>query len=181
VNRWGIPTGIGDGRSNSDQLARTCYPQIPSGLSNVRCPVECENTGYERQLPSDLFYPQFSPRSLHPAGEATQFLAKKAMMEDGPILIGFMVYADFYAYVSGIYRPHMSPDNKKIGGHAVTGMGFGPGYILAVNSWGPLFADNGAFKIDPSAINFGYYLPGPMVGAQLEVLPIPIPNNQPYR
>ena len=34
-----------------------------------------------------------------------------------------------------------------MGGHAVTGMGFGVGYVLAVNSWSSSWGMNGAFKV----------------------------------
>merc|ERR1719158_639900 len=96
-------------------------------------------------------------------------------MEEGPVVVGMRVYRDLYAYHSGIYRPSMSIMNQLVGGHAVTGMGFGPGYMLCVNSWGPRWGQHGAFKVVPEAIDFGYFLPGHVVFNEREGFPLPLP------
>lgn len=176
ISQWGVPTGGSDTRGNTAPDAVTCLPQYLPHQDNVRCPSKCSPyQPYPRSLKKDLFYLRFNPRGVHPQGAQTLQLVKQTLYNEGPILIGFTAYADFYAYKSGIYRPLQSPSNQKIGGHAVTGMGFGPGYILCVNSWGPTFGDNGAFKVAPEAIDFGYFLPGAANWA-VSSLPIMLPS-----
>ncbi len=66
----------------------------------------------------------------------------------GPMETGFNVYRDFFNYKSGVYH-HISGDLA--GGHAVKIIGWGNekgvDYWLCVNSWGPMWGDNGLFKI----------------------------------
>eukprot|EP00913_Durusdinium_trenchii_P030356 g28436.t1 len=117
-----------------------------------------------RTLDRDLFFVQYEPRALHPVGDQVHYLVKQALMQDGPILLGMRIYQDFYAYESGIYQPTRKSWNLYMGGHAVTGMGFGPGYVLAVNSWSTSWGINGAFKVAPQAVDFGFFLPGRPLG-----------------
>lgn len=163
VNLWGVPTGAPDAHSNAEGDVVSCQPQMMPYEENVRCPGACSPfSKYPRSLQDDLYFLHFTPRALKPAAAQTSFMVKKALMEDGPILIGMLIFQDFYAYKDGVYKPLRAAANKHLGGHAVTGMGFGPGYILCVNSWGPQWGINGAFKVAPEAIDVGYFLPGPM-------------------
>jgi len=160
INRWGLPTGGPSASGSAPPGIRTCVPQLAPNLQGVRCPAACTEHGYPRSLEEDLFFPRFSPRSLSPRGSQTLYLAKLSMLQEGPVLFGISVYADFWSYHSGIYRPVQSASNRNMGGHAVTGMGFGPGYFLCINSWGPTFGDHGAFMLAPEAINLVVVLPG---------------------
>lgn len=172
VNVWGVPTGGPDFRGNAQKDITTCYPQIEPYQGSPGCPNSCSPySNYPRKLQQDLFQLRYQPRALHPRAPQTLFLVKKSLMEEGPILIGLNAYQDLYAYQSGIYRPSNLPSNKKVGGHAVTGMGFGPGYILCVNSWGASWGLEGAFQVAPEAIDFGYFLPG-----KLAVQSMPMPT-----
>eukprot|EP00438_Fugacium_kawagutii_P004484 Skav232407 [mRNA] locus=scaffold1077:813542:819834:- [translate_table: standard] len=82
----------------------------------------------------------------------------EALMQDGPILLGMRIYQDFYAYESG--------------------MGFGPGYVLAVNSWSTSWGMNGAFKVKPQAVDFGFFLPGRPLGTFAgSSYPMPLPKE----
>ncbi|EER04924.1 cathepsin b, putative, partial [Perkinsus marinus ATCC 50983] len=74
--------------------------------------------------------------------------AKNAIRTDGPVSASFIVYEDFLAYRSGVYK-HTS--GKELGGHAVKIIGWGEetgqAYWLVVNSWNEDWGDNGLFKI----------------------------------
>ncbi|CAJ1449598.1 unnamed protein product [Effrenium voratum] len=160
VSRWGVPTGGPDFRGNMKEGIETCYPQILPHDDDIRCPGACSPYAkYPRAMDKDLFYVQYQPRALHPSGTQVPHLVQQALMQDGPILLGMRIYQDFYAYESGIYRPTKKSWNLYMGGHAVTGMGFGPGYVLAVNSWSTAWGMNGAFHVAPDAVDFGYFLP----------------------
>jgi len=182
VTRWGVPTGGPDFRGNIAAGVQTCYPQILPNEQNVHCPGACSPfSHYPRTLQQDTFYVQYAPRALHPAGAQTPYLVKKALVEDGPILLGMRIYQDFYAYKSGTYKPVKKSWNRYMGGHAVTGMGFGPGYVLAINSWSVAWGMRGAFQVAPDAIDYGYFIPGHMAqGAGLgsaSHLAMPLPHT----
>ena len=72
------------------------------------------------------------------------------MYENGPLVAGFMVYADFPHYKSGVYR-HVT--GAPLGGHAVKLVGWGVEggsgrkYWLAANSWNTNWGEQGFFKI----------------------------------
>merc|ERR1712216_309196 len=48
------------------------------------------------------------------------------------------------SYRGGVYSPKTT---QSTGMHAVTAIGYGPGYILAVNTWRDRWGDKGFFKI----------------------------------
>jgi cathepsin B len=70
------------------------------------------------------------------------------LMTNGPIVAGFMVYADFPMYKSGVYR-HVQ--GEMVGGHAIKILGWGVEnghkYWLAANSWNRNWGQDGFFKI----------------------------------
>jgi len=71
---------------------------------------------------------------------------KEHISRYGAVTGCYLVYADFYAYRSGIYR-HVSGEPE--GGHCVALVGYddAEGYWLAKNSWGTGWGDGGYFKI----------------------------------
>ncbi|MFA6422196.1 MAG: C1 family peptidase [Candidatus Buchananbacteria bacterium] len=73
---------------------------------------------------------------------------KQAIIENGPVAAGMLVYNDFFNYQSGIYQ-HTTEDAA--GGHMVAIVGFGKedgrDYWIAKNSWGSNWGENGYFKI----------------------------------
>jgi len=177
VSQWGVPTGASDNRGNADPAARTCFPQVPPKLSSVACPATCATeVEYPRDLRHDTFYMRYEgSRTLLPGDDLTQMLAKRSLLEEGPIMIGFHAFQDLLAYSSGIYTPLNSPDNRPMGGHAVTAMGFGPGYYLCTNSWGANWGMQGTFMIATPSIDIGYYLPGTMEYGKYKTFPVPVP------
>ena len=64
----------------------------------------------------------------------------------GPLVATYTVYLDFLFYRSGIYKHVVG---TSLGGHCVSCVGYddGEGYWICKNSWGPLFGEDGFFKI----------------------------------
>lgn len=64
----------------------------------------------------------------------------------GPLTACYTVYADFYAYRSGVYK---RTSNDVRGGHCVCMVGYNDTgrYWICKNSWGTGFGENGYFKI----------------------------------
>ncbi len=73
-------------------------------------------------------------------------LIKSALLHNGPVLAGFLVYKDFLYYKSGVYR-HVT--NMIVAGHAVTIVGYDDEEQcwIVKNSMGPAWGENGFFKI----------------------------------
>ena len=72
---------------------------------------------------------------------------------------GFMVYSDFMSYSGGIYQ---YTDGVLQGGHAVKIIGFGHDdasgldYWVCANSWGPVWGEQGFFRITWGECNIDY-------------------------
>ena len=71
------------------------------------------------------------------------------LMDNGPMQVGFIVYADFTAYQSGIY--HVT-NNTIAGGHAVKLLGWKYDntnrlYWICQNQWGAAWGETGYFRI----------------------------------
>jgi len=82
---------------------------------------------------------------------------KQDLADYGPLITSMSVYADFYAYRSGIYA-HTSGGYE--GGHAVTLVGYNDagGYWIAKNSWGSAnWGEDGWFRIAYGECGFGEY------------------------
>jgi C1A family cysteine protease len=71
---------------------------------------------------------------------------KSSIAEHGPVMVGFIVYSDFFYYKSGIYR-HIT--GLAEGGHAVAIVGYDDTERcwIVKNSWGPNWGENGFFRI----------------------------------
>eukprot|EP01017_Pseudomicrothorax_dubius_P003209 TRINITY_DN10401_c0_g2_i3.p1 TRINITY_DN10401_c0_g2~~TRINITY_DN10401_c0_g2_i3.p1 ORF type:complete len:318 (-),score=58.18 TRINITY_DN10401_c0_g2_i3:28-981(-) len=81
--------------------------------------------------------------------------AKLDLMTSGPLETGMAVYADFFAYESGVYAPTTT---QIVGGHAVKVVGWGVengvNYWIAQNSWGE-WGEDGFFRIKEGVCDFG--------------------------
>lgn len=76
---------------------------------------------------------------------------QRELMEHGPIEVAFYVYSDFYQYKSGVYQ-RSAQARGPVGGHAVKLIGWGDDeegrpYWLLVNSWSPLWGEDGFFRM----------------------------------
>lgn len=70
------------------------------------------------------------------------------ILNNGPIQAGFLVFADFKQYKSGVYVPE---NRTVVGAHAAKLIGWGvedgKEYWLLGNSWGEDWGENGYFRI----------------------------------
>jgi len=73
---------------------------------------------------------------------------RQEIFTNGPVEAAFTVYEDFMYYATGVYQ-HMT--GKMLGGHAVKIIGWGvengTPYWTVANSWGPVWGEQGYFKI----------------------------------
>lgn len=73
---------------------------------------------------------------------------KRALINDGPVMTGMIVYSDFFMYESGIYQHY---DGYETGGHIVLIVGYGNydgiDYWIVKNSWGKEWGEDGYFRI----------------------------------
>ncbi|KAL0486560.1 dipeptidyl peptidase [Acrasis kona] len=80
----------------------------------------------------------------------------------GPVVLNFLVYADFTRYRGGIY---IRKSTVIKGGHSVLGVGYGEEngqkYWIVKNSWGGDWGENGFFKIRRGADEAGIESMGP--------------------
>ena len=76
----------------------------------------------------------------------------------------FSVWESFENYVSGIFQWDVKTAGSRLGGHAVTIVGWGTengtDYWRAANSWNPYWGENGYFRIIRSSTHAGAYGPG---------------------
>lgn len=84
----------------------------------------------------------------------------KQAVYNAPQWVTFLVYADFYAYKSGVYRHVLGP---YVGGHAVVLVGYDDdnSCFICKNSWGKDWGESGYFRIAYSqvysTVRFGGY------------------------
>ena len=112
-------------------------------------------------------------------GDKAQLDDLKAALQNGPVIGTMLVYADFYAYKSGIYH-HSSGAFK--GYHAVLIVGYNDDLrcFKAKNSWGSSWGEGGYFRIAYDDLANGVEFGG--FGAQLsgvytEYLTTAVVNN----
>jgi C1A family cysteine protease len=99
---------------------------------------------------------------------------KNYLAATGPMVGGFEVFADFYAYQSGVYR-HTSGAHR--GYHAISVVGYDDAQQcwICKNSWGPAWGDSGFFRIGYGECDidsgFAFY------GVAVECPPQPQPTD----
>ncbi|KAF6217106.1 hypothetical protein GE061_001459 [Apolygus lucorum] len=116
--------------------------KIPNGGEGPACQNKCTNAGYKNTFANDKH--KVKKVNVYANVESAQ----EDIMKNGPIETGFLVYADFMHYKSGVYKHVTGPP---LGGHAVRVLGWGveegTPYWLVANSWNSDWGDKGLFKI----------------------------------
>lgn len=93
---------------------------------------------------------------------------KTWLAENGPLVACFIVYEDFYAYTSGVYR-HVTGNAE--GGHCVCIVGYDDATDswLAKNSWGEDWGTDGFFRIAYGECGIDYEMWGVAVPSRDDV------------
>ncbi len=157
----------------SEQHVYSCDGPIPytlfhpaiymtsNGAADESCmPYNCDS-GYRQ--PCDEKCGDWSVRSLKISDWKMYMFPNpetiKGLLQYGPIVAGFQVFADFQNYTGGVYE-HV--EGGILGGHGVAVFGYGEdeegGYWICKNSWGANWGEDGWFKIrwGSGLLGFGY-------------------------
>ena len=113
-----------------------CMPYVSGDASVPICAEKCADNSTIVRYKCDSF--------KHITADNMQ----EELYTNGPCAVSFQVYADFYAYSSGIYQ---YTTGMLLGGHAVVLVGYGTengtDYWTIQNSWGPYWGESGMFRI----------------------------------
>lgn len=159
------------------------------GYDGNGCPQTCEGS-YPRSMQNDMYRDATRERtttyqwSRH--GEDGHAAAQLAIYQDGPV--AGVVYAGerWKSYRSGLFEGDCSheeaefTDSYNAANHAIVVIGwssevdslYGNFYYSTVNSWGPLWGENGTMRVSKCTLQY-FILPGP-VDAPAEGWPMPI-------
>jgi len=123
-----------------------CVPFL--GNKTEACPTTCNGTS-STGASSVKTYKVVPGSSRLVIGATGVGAVQQDMYANGPVQTAMLVYQDFFAYKSGIYRH--SPNAKFLGKHSVKFVGYGVdegvAYWIVANSWGPTWGDKGFFRI----------------------------------
>jgi len=160
-----------------------CSPYFASGEGSHHfdssqptppCPGACQPR-FPKSLSESKFKPVGVGKSyrlvLTPTEDDLQAL-RCELMNGGPVAFG--IYADgvFMGYNTGIFTVCARGGAN----HAVHTIGWGEGYFLGQNSWGPDWGDEGRFKVSPCVLT-DYTVPGSIEPSDFAALPIPTELN----
>ena len=125
-------------------VSEECYPYTAGSGGSCECILidgQCINPQAEyKKYHASAFYNFKSINEI-----------KTDILYNGPVETGFLVYADFLSYKSGIYK---KASDQFMGGHAVKVVGWGfedssnTHYWIVANSWGLIWGEEGFFKIE---------------------------------
>lgn len=142
-------------------------------------------TDYPRTLEEDKivlshFYKKDKGWSVQPMFGASLALSpvitKRAFLKFGALSVAFIVHDSFWGYRSGVYK-HREGEGEG-GGHAVTAIGYGPDYIMTVNSWHH-WGDAGRCKMWPGELLWVFIPHNPLKKPTAQNMPssFPIPGG----
>ena len=121
---------------NTGTNLETCYPYT---ATNGNCNNSCQNWG-------DSTYKIGSWSYVSSGSSPTVSTLRNAVYENGPVVVVFDVYSDFYSYRSGVYS---YTSGIYEGGHAVLVVGWNDtdNAFIVKNSWGTGWGESGYFRI----------------------------------
>lgn len=173
----GVPTGLAHTAGCVPYFAAGDATQHLNGasFSSPPCPTTCEIKGYPRTLEADKFTPKgLAKVTTLKRGDYLTTL-KQVLVDSGPVPIAIYASPEFSYYKGGIYNPgcRVRPN------HATNAIGFGPGYFLSTNSYGPEWGEGGTFKVAECVVIYGF---APNAPATSETgYPVPNgPGSPPY-
>ena len=146
----GYASTASDYLKSSGTTLDSCYPYTSS---NGVCSNACSN--WQRNA-----YKINSWQYVSLAGSATAATIKNAIYNNGPVVVWFRVYQDFYYYSSGVYSYSYGTFE---GNHfvLVTGWDDADNAFIVKNSWNTTWGTAGYFKIAYSELTgttlFGYF------------------------
>ena len=115
-DRWCYPFSLPTCAHHMGHATKS-YPECPEqNYPSPRCARKCTESSYPKSYSAD----KVRAASSYSVRGISQM--QQEIMTNGPLWVGFSVYADFPLYKSGVYR-HTSGAMK--GGHAVTMVGWG--------------------------------------------------------
>merc|ERR1719337_560644 len=75
----------------------------------------------------------------------------RAILKHGALAVGYIVHGDFWGYRSGVYKHDGVSGDQGL--HASFAIGYGPDYVLVVNSW-DAWGDAGRVKMWPGELTW---------------------------
>ncbi len=153
----GNPTKTANCLRDTGTVSEICFPYT---AADDPCSDACDDWSSELRSISAWSWSSTYPR--YPTLSELKTAVKRA-----PVWTTLMVYADFYAYKSGVYRHVVGP---LMGGHAVLMVGYNDTTrsFTCKNSWGASWGESGYFRVAysqlaPGGCQFGrwtqdYYL-----------------------
>jgi cathepsin B len=121
--------------TTSGAVSDSCFPYSSNTGVVPKCASSCADGSTYRKY-------KCTAGSVVEASGVDQI--KNEIFNNGPLETGFTVYEDFMSYKGGVYK-HTT--GSQLGGHAVKIIGWGDGYWIAANSWGPKWGEKGFFNI----------------------------------
>lgn len=119
-------------------VTEACQPYVSRNREVPPCSQNCTtgHTSSKRYYASEVYEIENSMENI-----------QREIMDNGPLVMVFDVFSDFFAYKKGVY---ISTTDQKESLHAVKAIGWGSEngtpYWLLVNSWGSHWGEQGLFR-----------------------------------
>eukprot|EP00929_Paragymnodinium_shiwhaense_P018194 TRINITY_DN12835_c0_g1_i1.p1 TRINITY_DN12835_c0_g1~~TRINITY_DN12835_c0_g1_i1.p1 ORF type:complete len:620 (+),score=75.84 TRINITY_DN12835_c0_g1_i1:168-2027(+) len=174
LSTTGIPTG-GDAGCNPYFGTGEGIDHFELTQAAPPCPAKCQEK-YPRAMHQDKFVvPGFSEyREIWPTNRHGNQVAKKSMIEAGPLTFGIYVNNAFWGYSRGIFDSGCGEWPN----HEVVAIGWRADHWIGLNSWGEGWGERGAFRVADCVIT-DWTIPGDVTGMDNFPLPLPVSYHRP--
>lgn len=131
------------GIPREEPISKTDKSYWPFDVSKINIPpsVMAMRSAYLHKI--SAYY------AIHDTGSARTQKVIQALSAGHPVVYGTKVYENFQDYKSGIWSKN---SGKILGGHATTIVGWDGTSFIGENSWGPIWGDDGFYRVSPSII-----------------------------